>query len=99
MLDFYLLNGETKWKHVAQRVSQLMPLAEQKEVEWAIGAGLFYPGTPILRNAGSSLNMASCHSWAVENSIEGIMDAAAVAATVFKSGGGGIGLDLSKMHP
>ena len=76
-----------------------MPLAEQAEIEDAITRGLFYPGTPILRNAGSSLNMASCHSWIVHDSIEEIMEAASVSAKCFKSGGGGIGLDLSELQP
>jgi len=98
-LDFFLSEGESKWEHVAKRVSQLMPLSEQEEIEAAISAGLFYPGTPILRNAGSSLNMLSCHSWQVGNSLEAIMEAVTVAAIVFKSGGGGLGLDLSLLQP
>ena len=99
MLKFYLAKGEKTWGEVARRVSQLMPLAEQDEVEEAITQGLFYPGTPILRNAGSALNMSSCHSWIVGNSIDEIFEAASVAAKVFKSGGGGIGLDLSELQP
>lgn len=91
MLKFYLAKGEKTWGEVARRVSQLMPLAEQDEVEEAITQGLFYPGTPILRNAGSALNMSSCHSWIVGNSIDEIFEAASVAAKVFKSGGGGLG--------
>ena len=99
MLDFYLAEGETNWAHIAKRVSQLMPLAGQEEMEHAIAEGLFYPGTPILRNAGSSLNMASCHSWIVGDSIEEIGEAVTAAMLVFKSGGGGIGFDVSDLQP
>lgn len=98
-LDFYLADGEQTWLDIATRVSQIMPLGEQSEMCYAIDAGLLYPGTPILRNAGSRLNMLSCHSWVVEDSIEEIFEAATVAALVFKSGGGGIGLDLSNLQP
>lgn len=98
-IDFYLANRETTWQDIARRVSQLMPLGEQEEMEDALTRGLFYPGSPISRNAGSNLNMLSCHSWIVGNSIEEIFEAAKVAARVFKSGGGGIGLDLSNLSP
>lgn len=98
-LDFYLANGEVSWRDVAVRVAQLMPLREQEEMRDALIRGLFYPGSPILRNAGSNLNHLSCHSWVVGNSIEEIFEAAKVAAQVFKSGGGGIGFDLSNLSP
>lgn len=98
MIEKYLAPGENSWSDIATRVAQVMPLNEQDEIRDAIICKKFYPGTPILRNAGSSLNMLSCHSWIVKDSIEGIFEAATVAALVYKSGGGGIGLDLSELQ-
>ncbi len=98
-IDFYLAHGEETWQDIARRASQLMPLGHQEEMMDALMRGLFYPGSPILRNAGSNLNMLSCHSWVVGNSIEEIFEAAKIAGQVFKSGGGGIGLDLSNLSP
>lgn len=98
-LEFYLRKPETTWRQVAKRVSQTMPLESQQEIEHAIANRWFFPGTPILRNAGSSKNMASCHTWAVEDGTEGTMGAVAAAARVFESGGGGIGFDLSSLQP
>jgi ribonucleoside-diphosphate reductase alpha chain len=61
---------------------------------------LFVPSTPILRCAGiGALNLMSCHSLQVQNSIDGIWKAAREAALIFKSGGGGVGIDFSLLSP
>lgn len=100
MLEIYFADGETAWAQVAKRVSQLMPVGEQAEIEDAIERMLFLPGTPILRCAGiGSLNMASCHALEVGNSINEIWRAAWESAVVLESGGGGVGLDFSKISP
>ncbi len=100
VLSMYLAEGESSWREVATRVSQLMPLSEQGEMADAIGQGLFIPSTPILRCAGvGDLNLASCHALQAPDSIGGIWGTALEAALIFKSGGGGVGVDLSRLSP
>ena len=83
------------------RVAGLMPVSLQEEVRDAIQNKLFLPGTPILRNANArgSLNMLSCHNIQVGNSIREIWAASGHAAQLLKSGGGGVGVEFSKLSP
>jgi len=78
-----------------------MPISLQDEVREALERKLFLPGTPVLRNANAqgSLNMLSCHNIQIGNSIEEIWQAAQHMALIFKSGGGGVGIELSKLAP
>lgn len=100
LLNKYLAKGETTWKQVATRVSQLMPLSEQAETADAIERMLFVPSSPVLRCTGiGSLNIASCHALKVGNSIEEIWHTAYQVALILKSGGGGVGLDFSELSP
>lgn len=99
LIDKYLALGETAWPHIARRVAGLM-LNHEDEVRDALTHKLFLPSTPILRCARiGSLNMMSCHNLEVQNSIKGIWTAALQSALTFKSGGGGVGLDLSLLSP
>lgn len=100
MKRMYFADGENSWKQVAKRVSQLMPLSEQEEIADAIEQKLFLPSSSILRCAGiGSLNLGSCHALEVGNSIEQIWRADGEVARILKSGGGGVGIDLSKLSP
>ncbi len=78
-----------------------MPVSLQDEVRDALERKLFLPGTPILRNANAqgSLNMLSCHNMQIRNSVKLIWRAAEHIAEIFKSGGGGVGIELSKLSP
>ena len=99
--SFYFDNGETSWDDVSRRVSGLMPVRQRQMVYEALRDKKILPGTPILRNAltAGTLNMLSCHSMQIGDSIEAIWKAASDCAQVFKSGGGGVGIDFSKLSP
>lgn len=99
--SFYFARGDTSWSDVCQRVSGIMPATSREEVRDALERKLFLPGTPILRNANAqgSLNMLSCHNIRVENSVYEIWQAAEDMALVLKSGGGGVGIELSMLSP
>lgn len=100
MLGMYLMEHERTWPEVAKRVAQLMPVPEQAEVEDAIRQKLFIPSSPFLRCVGvGSLNYGCCHALGVGNSIEQIWHADSELAGILKSGGGGVGLDLSELSP
>lgn len=99
--EFYYTKSDTSWGGVCTRVAGLMPVPLQEEVRDAIYNKLFLPGTPILRNANAqgSLNMLSCHNIQVGNSVEKIWEAAQHTALILKAGGGGVGLEFSKLSP
>lgn len=97
--DFYFIKGETTWRDVARRVAHLVPLEYQEETARVIEKKLFVPSSPILRNTGSRLNRASCHDIGMDDNVRGIWQSAADTAQIFKSGGGGIGIDVSAVAP
>lgn len=100
MLKKYLQTHERTWTDVARRVSQLVPIPEQAETVDALERMLFLPSSPILRCACiETLNMMSCHAVQVGNSIDEIWQAAHQVAEIFKSGGGGVGIDFSLLSP
>jgi len=78
-----------------------MPVSLQEETRDALENRLFLPGTPILRNANAqgSLDMHSCHNLQVSNSIREIWKAAQETALILKAGGGGVGVEFSKLSP
>ena len=89
------------WARLSERVSGIMQYRHEREaVEDALRRKLWLPNSPCLINAGrpGGRNLAACHLLHVENSIEGIFEAAKNCAAVFKSGGG-IGLELSALSP
>lgn len=99
--SFYFARGDKSWADVCRRVAGIMPVSLQDEVRDALERKLFLPGTPILRNANAqgSLNMLSCHNMQVGNSVREIWEAAVDTALILKSGGGGVGLEFSKLSP
>jgi ribonucleoside-diphosphate reductase alpha chain len=95
--SYYYQRGENQWLEVAGRVAMMMEPDWQAETLDAVSRKLFLPSTPILRNAPGFLNMVSCHNLQVANSVEGIWQAAKETAIILKSGGGGVGLEFSKL--
>jgi len=99
MLRKYLMRGEITFKDVAGRVASLMRTGtDRQEAEHRIGNKLFIPNTPTLMGAGGATNMMACFCLYVDDSIDGIMEAAKTAAAIFKSGGG-LGLEFSALRP
>lgn len=59
----------------------------------------FLPNSPTLFNAGAKLSqLSACFVLDIEDSLDSIMDAAKEAALIFQ-GGGGIGINYSKLRP
>jgi len=59
----------------------------------------FLPNSPTLFNAGAKLSqLSACFVLDIEDSLNSIMDAAKEAALIFQ-GGGGIGINYSKLRP
>jgi len=98
---FYFTSDDKCWEDVCRRVAGIMPAPLWEETVDALERKLFLPGTPILRNANApgSLNQLSCHNIQVQNSIRQIWEAAKHTAMLLKSGGGGVGLEFSKLAP
>ncbi len=101
MLDKYLAPGEETWSHIADRVSGIMQNEESRiQVFGAITKKKFIPNSPTLisANKAGGRNLMACHVIHVANSINGILNAAKIAAAIFKSGGG-IGFEMSGVSP
>lgn len=101
MIDKYLAPGEECWEDVADRVSGIMPnRAERETIFSLIASRKFVPNSPTLISANlpGGRNLMACHVVHVEDSIDGILEAAKQAASIFKSGGG-IGFEMSGISP
>ena len=89
------------WPGLCERVSEaIAATAEQKHEFFDVMHDcLFLPNTPALIDAGRpDFTMSACFVLPVEDSIEGIFDAAKQAALVHKMGGG-TGFGFSRLRP
>lgn len=97
LIDKYLAPGENSWVDIADRVSGIMQTrAERDEIFAVIAEKRLIPNSPALisANRAGGRNLMACHVIHVENSIDGILEAAKQAAVIFKRGGGvGFGMD------
>lgn len=102
----YLLPGETP-NEMFTRVANALASAEEENLQSFFSREFFevmstlkfLPNSPTLMNAGTGQGSGSaCFVIPVEDSMEGIMEAAKVAALVQKYGGG-TGFSLSRIRP
>jgi ribonucleoside-diphosphate reductase alpha chain len=101
MIKKYLAPGELTWLDIADRVSGIMQRSEERDNVFALLADKkFIPNSPTLISANKpgGRNLMACHVVHVEDSIDGILEAAKQAAAIFKSGGG-IGFEMSGISP
>ncbi len=101
MIEKYLAPGEKSWLEIADRVSGIMQRSGEREDIFALMANKkFIPNSPTLISANKpgGRNLMACHVVHVEDSIDGILEAAKYAAAIFKSGGG-IGFEMSGISP
>ncbi len=101
MLHKYLAPGEESWTDLVDRVSGIMQRRGEREAIFALmAAKKFIPNSPTLISANKpgSRNLMACHVVHVGDSIDEILEAAKIAAAIFKSGGG-VGLELSDLSP
>lgn len=101
MIEKYLASGEKTWIDIADRVSGIMQRQEERaEVFDALMGEKFIPNSPTLisANKAGGRNLMACHVIHVQDSIDGILEAAKQAASIFKSGGG-IGFEMSGISP
>ena len=91
--DRYFLSKESKWTHIAERVSGIYPKAFN-----LINDLKFIPSSPTLMNAntgGEKIGtLSSCFPMGIEDSIDGIYNALKEGAKVTKASGG-VGYDFS----
>ena len=89
------------WPKLCDRVSEAIAATAGQRQEFfnVMHDCLFLPNTPALTNAGRpDFTMSACFVLPVEDSIEGIFDAAKQAALVHKMGGG-TGFSFSRLRP
>jgi ribonucleoside-diphosphate reductase alpha chain len=101
LIKKYLAEGENSWMDIADRVSGIMPYVHDRgEVLQTLAHKQFIPNSPTLISAGvgGGRNLMACHVIHVGDSISEILEAADIAAKVFKSGGG-IGFEMSDISP
>ncbi len=101
MIEKYLAPGEQSWLDVADRVSGIMQRQDERaEAFDALMEKKFIPNSPTLISANKpgGRNLMACHVVHVDDSIDGILEAAKQAAAIFKSGGG-IGFEMSGISP
>ncbi|OPY01536.1 MAG: Ribonucleoside-diphosphate reductase NrdZ [Syntrophorhabdus sp. PtaB.Bin184] len=89
------------WRALCARVSEAVAKTrgEREDFFTVMHECLFLPNTPALTNAGRpDFTLSACFVLPVEDSIEGIFDAAKQAALVHKMGGG-TGFSFSRLRP
>lgn len=105
----YFQEGESKWEHIASRVSKAIASAEkdgkkrdevEKEIYDALSSMTFIFSTPVLLNANETKGgqLSSCFINSVKDTIESICEMDAEFAKIFQKNGGA-GADLSALRP
>jgi len=96
----YYLQGETKWGHLCQRVSNFFGTTNDEKHDFfhVMFNGDFLPNSPALMNADTSItSYSACFVLPIEDSIESIYKFYSDAAKISKSGGG-VGSNYSKIR-
>lgn len=99
LLQKYLVRGETDWSGPADRSAGLMRYQREREDAFeALMQKKFIPNSPCLINAKRGGSLMACYLIRVGNSRQLILEAVALCAEIFSSGGG-VGIDIDDLVP
>ena len=97
LLQRYLKKGENNWEDIFKRVAKFLANNNEEYDKFfnLMNNNDFYPNTPLLLNAGTSMPMASaCFAFAMHDSMDSILQTFKEAArTQYLGGGTGISFD------